>query len=143
MVTVCFNFGLEPNTDLNSHHLILQDTLRGGCEWSDAAICQIIALGLYFSAAIFSRCMPSPNERASERRVDTADAKASTSEAEVTRLQQELDQQKQRVQELEEENERTKNELAAATAAMMDAAAPREAPSEGLNESYNDGDLNC
>ena len=69
-----------------------------------------------------------------ERRADTAEAKANSSEADVTRLQEELNQQTQRVQELEQENDSTNKALAAATAAASTAAAAEAAEIHQLKE---------
>jgi hypothetical protein len=51
------------------------------CEWGRAASGNVIAQIMYFVAAIFHKCLPSPKEIAANRRADEAEKKAADAEA--------------------------------------------------------------
>lgn len=111
------------------------DTLLGGCEWGDAAIYQLVAQIAYVLAAIFYRCLPDPKERREERgrakeqqEHDAAAAAAANQDQKnknigdddgghAQALQTQLDEANTQIHDLQQENEKTKKALAAATAA--------------------------
>lgn len=125
------------------------DRLGGGCEWGQAAILNLVVQILYVVASFAHRFLPDPKETRRARqedkdrddgdRADTNNV-AAPDNAEVKRLQGELDQAKQRanvlqgqldqnvtrLQVLETENEKQKKALATATA-VTSAAATAEA----------------
>jgi hypothetical protein len=51
------------------------------CEWGRAASGNVIAQIMYFVAAIFHKCLPSPKEIAANRRAEAAEKKAAEAEA--------------------------------------------------------------
>ena len=130
------------------------DTVLGGYDWGDGAVLNLCAQLVYLLAAIFHRCLPDPKVAQAERRADRAEgqqqqaaqqyeadmgqatASSAGNDAEVKRVQTELDKQKQATQTAEqatvslqtnytaqtEELKKLRNLLAAATAATGTAA---------------------
>ena len=51
-----------------------------GCDWGQAASGNVLAQIMYFIAAVFHKCMPSPKESAAIRKADAAEKKAAEAE---------------------------------------------------------------